>query len=55
MERSLMLTDKLKKNTQSLHDKVEQNHFMQKLQTKSFSKEDSSKNIISRLVFIFDK
>lgn len=40
MERYLMLTDRLKKNTQSLHDKVEQNHFMQKLQTKSFSKED---------------
>lgn len=35
-----MLTDKLKKNTQSLHDKIEQNHFMQKLQTKSFSKQD---------------
>lgn len=40
MERYLMLTDRLKKNTQSLHDKIEQNHFMEKLQTKSFSKED---------------
>lgn len=36
----MMLTDRLKKNTQSLHDKIEQNPFMQKLQEKSFSKKD---------------
>lgn len=35
-----MLTDRLKRNTQDLHDKIEQNPFMQKLQEKSFSKED---------------
>jgi len=36
----MMLTDTLKSETQTLHDAIEKNHFMQKLEAKTFTLED---------------